>query len=124
MTSTWKLFCRTMRVMGKRRFLYYGAILGMSAGMAMFSVLGSLLMKSVVDVSQSRDYSSLGVTVSRIASAVVVSLLVYGRGARAYYVEAKRADGVMQVSIQGLEIYVSSVLSGIRVGRGALWIGS
>ena len=65
MTSTWKLFCRTMRVMGKRRFLYYGAILGMSAGKAMFSVLGSLLMKSVVDISQSRDYSSLGVTGGR-----------------------------------------------------------
>ncbi len=104
MNSTWKLFCRTMRVMGKRRFLYYGAILGMSAGMAMFSVLGSLLMKSVVDISQSRDYSSLGVTVSWIVSAGIVSLLVYRRAAVVYNVEAKRVYGVLYERILNLEM--------------------
>ena len=51
MQNTWKLFCRTMRVMGKRRFLYYGAILAMSVGMAMFSVLSSLLMKGIVEIA-------------------------------------------------------------------------
>ena len=107
MTSTWKLFCRTMRVMGKRRFLYYGAILGMSAGKAMFSVLGSLLMKSVVDISQSRDYSSLGVTVSWIVSAGIVSLLVYRRAAVVYNVEAKRVYGVLYERILNLEMVLS-----------------
>lgn len=104
MTSTWKLFCRTMRVMGKRRFLYYSAILGMSVGMAMFSVLSSLLMKGVVDISQSKDYSRLGVMIAGIVAAGIVSLLVYRRAAVVYNVEAKRVYGVLYERILNLEM--------------------
>lgn len=104
MTSTWKLFCRTMRVMGKRRFLYYGAILGMSVGMAMFSVLSSLLMKGVVDISQSGDYHSLGITIAGIVAAGVVSLLIYCKSAVVYNVEAKRVYGVLYEKILDLEM--------------------
>ncbi|MDE7205127.1 MAG: ABC transporter ATP-binding protein/permease [Lachnospiraceae bacterium] len=104
MISTWKLFCRTMRVMGKRRFLYYGAILCMSVGMAMFSVLSSLLMKGVVDISQSGDYQSLGITIVGIVAAGIVSLLVYRKGAVVYNVEAKRVDGVLYERILNLEM--------------------
>ena len=104
MISTWKLFCRTMRVMGKRRFLYYGAILGMSVGMAMFSVLSSLLMKGVVDISQSGDYHSLGIMIAGIVAAGIVSLLVYRKGAVIYNVEAKRVYGVLYERILNLEM--------------------
>lgn len=104
MTSTWKLFCRTMRVMGKRRFLYYGAILGMSVGMAMFSVLSSLLMKGVVDISQPGDYHSLGITIAGIVAAGVVSLLIYCKSAVVYNVEAKRVYGVLYEKILDLEM--------------------
>lgn len=104
MISTWKLFCRTMRVMGKRRFLYYGAILGMSVGMAMFSVLSSLLMKGVVDISQSGDYHSLGITIAGIVAAGVVSLLIYCKSAVVYNVEAKRVYGVLYEKILDLEM--------------------
>ena len=38
--------------MGKRRFMYYGSILGMSITFAMFSVMEAFLMKIVVDIAQ------------------------------------------------------------------------
>ena len=38
-SGIWQLFLRTMRTMGKRRFMYYGSILGMSITFAMFSVI-------------------------------------------------------------------------------------
>lgn len=104
MRNTWKLFCRTMRVMGKRRFLYYGAILGMSVGMAMFSVLGSLLMKGVVDISQSGDYHRLAIMIAGCVVAGVISLLVYRRGAVIYNVEAKRVYGILYERILNLEM--------------------
>ncbi len=104
MSSTWKLFCRTMRVMGKRRFLYYGAILGMSIGMGMFSVLSSLLMKGVVDISQSGDYRELFITFAWIVTAGIASLLVYRRAAVVYNVEAKRVYGVLYEKILNLEM--------------------
>ena len=104
MRSTWKLFCRTMRVMGKRRFLYYGAILGMSVGMAMFSVLSSWLMKGVVDISQSGDYQQLGITVAGCVAAGVAALLVYRKAAIVYNVEAKRVYGVLYEKILNLEM--------------------
>ena len=104
MTSTWKLFCRTMRVMGRRRFLYYGAILGMSVGMAMFSVPGSMMKKCVVDISQSGDCRSLGAMIAGIVSAGIVSLLVYRRSAVVYNVEAKRVYGILYERILDLEM--------------------
>jgi len=61
--QTWKLFKKTMRVMGKRRFLYYGAIMTMSICMALFSVMESLLMKNVVDIAQSGNYPQLAKTI-------------------------------------------------------------
>ena len=93
-----------MRVMGRRRFLYYGAILGMSVGMAMFSVLGSMMMKCVVDISQSRDYRSLGTAIAGIVSAGIVSLLIYRRSAVVYNVEAKRVYGILYERILDLEM--------------------
>lgn len=51
-SGIWQLFLRTMRTMGKRRFMYYGSILGMSITFAMFSVMEAFLMKIVVDIAQ------------------------------------------------------------------------
>jgi len=95
-----------MRVMGKRRFLYYGAILGMSIGMAMFSVLSSLLMKGVVDLAQTGDYHKLAVMIVGIVAAGIVSLLVYRRAAVIYNVEAKRVYGILYEKILNLEMHL------------------
>jgi len=43
-SGIWQLFLRTMRTMGKRRFIYYGSILGMSITFAMFSVMEAFLI--------------------------------------------------------------------------------
>lgn len=104
MKNTWQLFCRTMRVMGKRRFLYYGAILGMSVGRAMFSVLSSLLMKGVVDIAQTGDFHRLAAIIAGAVMAGIVSLLVYRQAAIIYNVEAKRVYGVLYEKILNLEM--------------------
>lgn len=104
MKNTWKLFCRTMRVMGKRRFFYYAAILAMSAGLAMFSVLSSFLMKGVVDVAQTGNSGRLIVIIAGCVTAGVISLLVYRRGAIVYNVEAKRVYGILYEKILNLEM--------------------
>lgn len=104
MRSTWKLFCRTMRVMGKRRFLYYGSILTMSVGMAMFSVLGSFLTKGLVDIAQTGAYHSLLFMIIASVVAGVISLLAYRKAAIIYNVEAKRVYGVLYEKILDLEM--------------------
>lgn len=104
MINTWKLFLRTMRMMGKRRFWYYGAIFCMSIGMAMFSVLSSLLMKGVVDISQTGDYHMLAVRIVLIVIGGFVSLLVYRRAAVVYNVEAKRVYGIIYEKVLALEM--------------------
>ena len=43
-SGIWQLFLRTMRTMGKRRFMYYSSILGMSITFAMFSVMEAFLI--------------------------------------------------------------------------------
>ncbi len=102
--QTWKLFKKTMRVMGKRRFLYYGAILTMSISMALFSVMESLLMKSVVDIAQTGNYRQLAKTILTIVVTGAVSLLLYRFAAVRYNVEAKRIYGILYEKILDLEM--------------------
>lgn len=102
--AAWKLFLKTMRVMGKRRFLYYGAIVTMSITMAMFAVMESLLMKSAVDIAQTGDYKRLFGTIAVIVLTGLVSLLLYRRGAVRYNVEAKRVYGILYEKILDLEM--------------------
>ncbi len=102
--QTWKLFKKTMRVMGKRRFLYYGAIMTMSICMALFSVMESMLMKNVVDIAQSGNYPQLAKTILIIVVTGAVSLLIYRLGAVRYNVEAKRVYGMLYEKILDLEM--------------------
>lgn len=104
MKNTWQLFCKTMRVMGKRRFLYYGSILLMSVTMAMFAVLSSLLMKCVVDISQTGDYRKLAYMIGVIVLSGIVVLLLYRKAAVVYNVEAKRVYGVLYEKVLNLEM--------------------
>ena len=50
--QNYKLFIRSMRVMGKKRFVYLGSIFVMSVTFALFGIMSSLLMKCVVDIAQ------------------------------------------------------------------------
>ena len=54
--QNYKLFIRSMRVMGKKRFVYLGSIFVMSVTFALFGIMSSLLMKCVVDIAQTGEY--------------------------------------------------------------------
>lgn len=86
-----RTFIRTMKIMGKRRYIYLTAIFFMSTGFAMFSVMSSLLMKNVVDAAQSGDTDNmLNIIIFNIIGGFL-SLIVFAVASICYNVEAKRA---------------------------------
>ena len=97
--KNYKLFIRSMKVMGNRMILYLGAIFVMSVTFSMFSIMSSLLMKSVVDIAQVGDYQKLAVTIAVIVVIGVVSLLIYRVATIRYNVEAKRVYGVLSEAV-------------------------
>lgn len=102
--STWKLFIRTIRVMGKRGILYLISIVMMSALFAMFGVFSALLMKSVVDIAPTGDIHRLIVTIFAIVVGGALSLVFYRFFAICYNVEAKRVYGVIYEKVLDLEM--------------------
>ena len=62
--QNYKLFIRSMRVMGKKRFVYLGSIFVMSVTFALFGIMSSLLMKCVVDIAQTGEYERLGYSIA------------------------------------------------------------
>ncbi|MDE7268759.1 MAG: ABC transporter ATP-binding protein/permease [Lachnospiraceae bacterium] len=102
--STWKLFVRTIRVMGKRAPLYLISIVMMSALFAMFGVFSALLMKSVVDIAPTGDLHRLIITILVIVVGGALSLVFYRFFAICYNVEAKRVYGVIYQKVLDLEM--------------------
>lgn len=102
--NNFDLFVKSMKAMGDRLFIYLFAILGMSIGTALFSVMGALLMKSVVDIAQTGRYETLGYTIAVIVLAGVIALFVYRFSAIVYNVEAKRVYGVLSEKILEVEM--------------------
>lgn len=93
-----------MKVMGKRMYLYLGAIFVMSVTFSMFSIMSSLLMKSVVDIAQVGEYQKLAGTIIVIVVVGVVSLLIYRIATIRYNVEAKRVYGVLSEAVLEVEM--------------------
>lgn len=89
----WKLFVRTMRVMGKRCPLYLCGIFFMSTCWAMFTVMSSLLMKNVVDAAQTGNSRQMMYVIVGNVAGGIIALLAYRIAAVVYNVEAKRAYG-------------------------------
>ncbi len=102
--ETYKLFIRSMKVMGDRLFIYLAAILGMSVGMSLFFVMSSLLMKSVVDIAQTGEYHKMATTIIGILVVSVLSLLVYRSSTIRYNVEAKRVYGKLSEAVLDTEM--------------------
>lgn len=100
----WQLFLRTMRTMGKRRFMYYGSILGMSITFAMFSVMEAFLMKIVVDIAQKGEWDRLISSVVIIVITGVIVLLGYRFACIRYNVEAKRIYGKLYEQVLSHEM--------------------
>lgn len=103
-SGIWQLFLRTMRTMGKRRFMYYGSILGMSITFAMFSVMEAFLMKIVVDIAQKGEWYRLISSVVIIVITGVIVLLGYRFACIRYNVEAKRIYGKLYEQVLSHEM--------------------
>ena len=103
-SGIWQLFLRTMRTMGKRRFIYYGSILGMSLTFAMFSVMEAFLMKIVVDIAQKGEWDRLIGSVVIIVITGVIVLLGYRFACIRYNVEAKRIYGKLYEQVLSHEM--------------------
>lgn len=103
-SGIWQLFLRTMRTMGKRRFMYYGSILGMSITFAMFSVMEAFLMKIVVDIAQKGEWDRLISSVVIIVITGVIVLLGYRFACIRYNVEAKRIYGMLYEQVLSHEM--------------------
>lgn len=103
-SGIWQLFLRTMRTMGKRRFMYYGSILGMSITFAMFSVMEAFLMKIVVDIAQKGEWDRLIGSVVIIVITGVIVLLGYRFACIRYNVEAKRIYGKLYEQVLSHEM--------------------
>lgn len=91
MKNNVKLFVRSMKIMGKRCPIYLTAIFFMTAGWSMFSIMSSLLMKTVVDAADTGDTKKMIYTIIANILGGFVSLLIYRASAIRYNVEAKRA---------------------------------
>ena len=103
-SGIWQLFLRTMRTMGKRRFMYYGSILGMSITFAMFSVMEAFVMKIVVDIAQKGEWDRLISSVVIIVITGVIVLLGYRFACIRYNVEAKRIYGKLYEQVLSHEM--------------------
>ena len=102
--QNYKLFIRSMRVMGKKRFVYLGSIFVMSVTFALFGIMSSLLMKCVVDIAQTGEYERLGYSIAAIVAVGVISLLIYRVATIRYNVEAKRVYGELSEKVLDAEI--------------------
>lgn len=93
--STWNVFVRVMKVLGKRCPIYLLGILFMSTCWAMFSVMVSLLLKGVVDAAQTGNANQIPIIIIGNVLGGVIALLAYRIAAILYNVEAKRAYGIL-----------------------------
>ena len=102
--QNYKLFIRSMRVMGKKRFVYLGSIFVMSVTFALFGIMSSLLMKCVMDIAQTGEYERLGYSIVAIVVVGVISLLIYRVATIRYNVEAKRVYGDLSERVLDAEM--------------------
>lgn len=102
--ENYKLFVRTMKVMGDKLYIYLGAIFVMSVSFSMFSIMSSFLMKAVVDIAQTGEYQKLARQIAIIVVVGVVSLLIYRVATIRYNVEAKRVYGTLSEAVLEVEM--------------------
>lgn len=91
----WKIFTKTMGIMGKHCVPYLLGIFFMSTGWAFFSVMSSILLKDVVDAAGSGNADRIPVIIAGNVVGGLISMLIYRAAAITYNVEAKRAYGTL-----------------------------
>lgn len=101
-----RLFIRCMAKMGRRAPVYLIAIVCLSISSAMFSVMGSLLMKCVVDMTADGRFDNLMLTIALIVCAGFVSLVLFAVFRKIYNVEAKKIYGKLSVEVLDEELHL------------------
>ena len=91
----WKIFIKTMGIMGKHCVPYLLGIFFMSTGWAFFSVMSSILLKDVVDAAESGSADRIPVIIAGNVVGGLLAMLIYRAAAITYNVEAKRAYGTL-----------------------------
>ncbi|MBO5165064.1 MAG: ABC transporter ATP-binding protein [Lachnospiraceae bacterium] len=91
----WKIFTKTMGIMGKHCVPYLLGIFFMSTGWAFFSVMSSILLKDVVDAAGNGNADRIPVIIAGNVVGGLISMLIYRAAAITYNVEAKRAYGTL-----------------------------
>ena len=89
--NQWKIFIKTINIMGKRCFLYFLGILFMSIGWSLFAIMTSLLMKNVVDAAENGNATKIPLIIIGNIICGFISLVIYRGAAILYNVEVKRA---------------------------------
>ena len=89
--NQWKIFIKTINIMGNRCFLYFLGILFMSIGWSLFAIMTSLLMKNVVDAAENGNATKIPLIIIGNIICGFISLVIYRGAAILYNVEAKRA---------------------------------
>ena len=89
--NQWKIFIKTINIMGKRCFLYFLGILFMSIGWSLFAIMTSLLMKNVVDAAENGNATKIPLIIIGNIICGFISLVIDREAAILYNVEAKRA---------------------------------
>ena len=89
--NQWKIFIKTINIMGKRCFLFFLGILFMSIGWSLFAIMTSLLMKNVVDAAENGNATKIPLIIIGKIICGFISLVIYRGAAILYNVEAKRA---------------------------------
>lgn len=102
--NQWKIFIKTINIMGKRCFLYFLGILFMSIGWSLFAIMTSLLMKNVVDAAENGNATKIPLIIIGNIICGFISLVIYRGAAILYNVEAKRAYANLCKNIFAKEI--------------------
>ena len=75
--NQWKIFIKTINIMGKRCFLYFLGILFMSIGWSLFAIMTSLLMKNVVDAAENGNATKIPLIIIGNIICGFISLVIY-----------------------------------------------
>lgn len=104
MKKQWRIFIKIMRMMGNHCAAYLLGIFFMSTGWAAFSVMTSVLLKSVVDAAQAGNVGQIPLIIIINVAGGLAALLIYRAAAIVYNVEAKRAHGTVCKLVFGHEV--------------------
>lgn len=93
------VFIRLMKMMGKRLYLYLGAIIFMSVGSAGFTVLSSYILKNIIEAAQTNSTEGLFLKITILIISGITLVILARQCTIIYNVEANRAIAVLEKKV-------------------------